>query len=51
MSGDLGEVGQARAWIHLALEKKLLSQHLKLLLANHDLIRYTPISHIPSSHY
>uniref|UniRef100_A0A8C7FCQ2 DENN domain containing 5B n=1 Tax=Oncorhynchus kisutch TaxID=8019 RepID=A0A8C7FCQ2_ONCKI len=39
MSGDLGEVGQARAWIHLALEKKLLSQHLKLLLANHDLIR------------
>uniref|UniRef100_A0A673XVX9 DENN/MADD domain containing 5B n=1 Tax=Salmo trutta TaxID=8032 RepID=A0A673XVX9_SALTR len=32
-------LGQARAWIHLALEKKLLSQHLKLLLANHDLIR------------
>uniref|UniRef100_A0A673XNG9 DENN/MADD domain containing 5B n=1 Tax=Salmo trutta TaxID=8032 RepID=A0A673XNG9_SALTR len=37
--GGLSEVGQARAWIHLALEKKLLSQHLKLLLANHDLIR------------
>ncbi|XP_041705887.1 DENN domain-containing protein 5B [Coregonus clupeaformis] len=39
MSGGLSEVGRARAWIHLALEKKLLSQHLKLLLANHDLIR------------
>uniref|UniRef100_A0A4W5R838 DENN/MADD domain containing 5B n=1 Tax=Hucho hucho TaxID=62062 RepID=A0A4W5R838_9TELE len=39
MSGGLSEVGRARAWIHLALEKKLLSQHLKLMLANHDLIR------------
>uniref|UniRef100_A0A4W5L374 DENN/MADD domain containing 5B n=1 Tax=Hucho hucho TaxID=62062 RepID=A0A4W5L374_9TELE len=33
------EVGRARAWIHLSLEKKVLSQHLKLLLANQNLIR------------
>uniref|UniRef100_A0A3Q3X565 DENN domain containing 5B n=1 Tax=Mola mola TaxID=94237 RepID=A0A3Q3X565_MOLML len=31
MSEGLSEVGLARAWIHLALEKKMLSQHLKEL--------------------
>lgn len=35
----MSEVGQARAWIHLALEKKMLSQHLKELLTNQELIR------------
>uniref|UniRef100_A0A8C8M9N3 DENN domain-containing protein 5B n=1 Tax=Oncorhynchus tshawytscha TaxID=74940 RepID=A0A8C8M9N3_ONCTS len=39
MSEGLSEVGRARAWIHLSLEKKVLSQHLKLLLANQNLIR------------
>eukprot|EP00066_Takifugu_rubripes_P016214 XP_011605480.1 PREDICTED: DENN domain-containing protein 5B-like isoform X1 [Takifugu rubripes] len=39
MSEGLSEVGQARAWIHLALEKKMLSQHLKELLLNQELLR------------
>lgn len=39
MSEGLSEVGQARAWIHLALEKKMLSQHLKELLKNQELLR------------
>ncbi|XP_005810557.1 DENN domain-containing protein 5B-like [Xiphophorus maculatus] len=39
MRDDLSEVGQARAWIHLALEKKMLSQHLKELLTNPELLR------------
>lgn len=39
MSEGLSEVGQARAWIHLALEKKMLSQHLKELLVNQELLR------------
>lgn len=39
MSEGLSEVGQARAWIHLALEKKMLSQHLKELLINQELLR------------
>ncbi|XP_075998353.1 DENN domain-containing protein 5B-like [Genypterus blacodes] len=39
MSEGLSEVGQARAWIHLALEKKMLSQHLKELLMNQELLR------------
>ncbi|XP_068595232.1 DENN domain-containing protein 5B [Brachionichthys hirsutus] len=39
MSEGLSEVGQARAWIHLALEKKMLSQHLKELVTNQDLLR------------
>ncbi|KAJ7998153.1 hypothetical protein DPEC_G00219640 [Dallia pectoralis] len=39
MNESLTEVGWARAWVALALEKKLLSQHLKLLLANQDLLR------------
>lgn len=39
MNEGMSEVGQARAWIHLALEKKMLSQHLKELLMNQELIR------------
>ncbi|XP_023284061.1 DENN domain-containing protein 5B-like [Seriola lalandi dorsalis] len=39
MSECLSEVGQARAWIHLALEKKMLSHHLKELLTNQELLR------------
>lgn len=39
MREGLSEVGQARAWIHLALEKKMLSQHLKELLTNQELLR------------
>uniref|UniRef100_A0A3B3UGZ1 DENN/MADD domain containing 5B n=1 Tax=Poecilia latipinna TaxID=48699 RepID=A0A3B3UGZ1_9TELE len=39
MRDDLSEVGQARAWIHLALEKKMLSQHLKELLTHQELLR------------
>lgn len=39
MSEGLSEVGLARAWIHLALEKKMLSQHLKELLTHLELLR------------
>ncbi|XP_034032616.1 DENN domain-containing protein 5B-like [Thalassophryne amazonica] len=39
LSEGLSEVGQARAWIHLALEKKMLSQHFKELLTNQELLR------------
>uniref|UniRef100_A0A671Y4A5 DENN/MADD domain containing 5B n=1 Tax=Sparus aurata TaxID=8175 RepID=A0A671Y4A5_SPAAU len=45
MSEGLSEVGQARAWIHLALEKKMLSQHLKELLTNQELLRQLYKSH------
>uniref|UniRef100_A0A8C2HQF7 DENN/MADD domain containing 5B n=1 Tax=Cyprinus carpio TaxID=7962 RepID=A0A8C2HQF7_CYPCA len=33
------DVGRARAWIRLSLEKKLLSQHLKQLLSNQALTK------------
>ncbi|XP_058138997.1 DENN domain-containing protein 5B isoform X2 [Dasypus novemcinctus] len=33
------DVGRARAWIRLSLEKKLLSQHLKQLLSNQQLTK------------
>ncbi|XP_013380096.1 DENN domain-containing protein 5B isoform X2 [Lingula anatina] len=33
------DVGYARAWVRLALEKKLLSRHLKELLSDTDLLR------------
>lgn len=33
------DVGCARAWVRLALEKKLLSTHFKELLKNHHLLR------------
>uniref|UniRef100_A0A8C7ZMV0 DENN/MADD domain containing 5B n=1 Tax=Oryzias sinensis TaxID=183150 RepID=A0A8C7ZMV0_9TELE len=39
ISDGLSEVAQARAWIHLALEKKMLSQHLKELLTHQELLR------------
>ncbi|XP_049738710.1 DENN domain-containing protein 5B isoform X4 [Elephas maximus indicus] len=37
MSEIKTDVGRARAWIRLSLEKKLLSQHLKQLLSNQPL--------------
>uniref|UniRef100_A0A8D3B074 DENN domain-containing protein 5B n=1 Tax=Scophthalmus maximus TaxID=52904 RepID=A0A8D3B074_SCOMX len=39
MSEIKTDVGQARAWIRLSLEKKLLSQHLKQLLSRQTLTR------------
>nr|XP_049274733.1 DENN domain-containing protein 5B isoform X4 [Rhipicephalus sanguineus] len=33
------DIGFARAWVRLALEKKLLSKHLKKLLSNQELLR------------
>uniref|UniRef100_T1IME6 DENN domain-containing protein 5B n=1 Tax=Strigamia maritima TaxID=126957 RepID=T1IME6_STRMM len=33
------EIGYARAWLRLSLEKKVLSKHLKVLLANHELLK------------
>ncbi|CAL8326140.1 unnamed protein product [Gadus morhua 'NCC'] len=39
MSEGLSEVALVRAWIHLALEKKLLSKHLKELLSDQELLR------------
>lgn len=35
------DVGYARAFVRLSLEKKLLSKHLKELLSNQELLRYT----------
>lgn len=35
----MSELAQARAWIHLGLEKKSLSQHLKELLSNQKLLK------------
>ncbi|XP_014216188.1 DENN domain-containing protein 5B isoform X2 [Copidosoma floridanum] len=32
-------IGYARAWVRLALEKKLLSRHLKTLLSNQNLLK------------
>lgn len=40
MTDIRSHVGFARAWVRLALEKKLLSKHLKTLLSNAGLIRY-----------
>ena len=40
MSEIKTDVGRARAWIRLSLEKKLLSQHLKQLLSNQALTKY-----------
>ncbi|XP_052577906.1 DENN domain-containing protein 5B isoform X4 [Peromyscus californicus insignis] len=39
MSEIKTDVGRARAWIRLSLEKKLLSQHLKHLLSNQPLTK------------
>ncbi len=38
------DVGYARAWVRLALEKKLLSTHLRTLLSNFDLLRFVIIA-------
>ena len=34
------DVGYARAFVRLALEKKVLSKHLKELMSNADLLRW-----------
>ncbi|XP_068163131.1 DENN domain-containing protein 5B isoform X2 [Antennarius striatus] len=39
MSEIKTDVGRARAWIRLSLEKKVLSQHLRQLLSHHNLVR------------
>lgn len=33
------DVGKARAWVRLSMEKKLLSRHLKQLLSEHELTK------------
>ncbi|KAA0723755.1 DENN domain-containing protein 5A [Triplophysa tibetana] len=33
------DVGKARAWVRLSMEKKLLSRHLKQLLSDHELAK------------
>jgi len=42
--------GYTRAFVRLALEKKLLSRHLKELLSNHELLRQVT-SHIFGHRY
>ena len=38
--GDMKtEVGYARAWVRLSLEKKVLSRHLKELVSNPEILR------------
>lgn len=39
MSEIKTDVGYARAWVRLALEKKVLSTHLKELLSDGDLLK------------
>lgn len=39
MSEIKTDVGKARAWVRLSMEKKLLSRHLKQLLSDHELTR------------
>lgn len=39
MSDIKTEIGYARAWVRLSLEKKLLSKHLKTLLADSALLK------------
>ncbi|XP_015910435.1 DENN domain-containing protein 5A isoform X2 [Parasteatoda tepidariorum] len=39
MSEIKTDIGYARAWVRLALEKKLLHKHLQKLLSNQDLLR------------
>uniref|UniRef100_A0A8C6C2M1 DENN domain containing 5A n=1 Tax=Monodon monoceros TaxID=40151 RepID=A0A8C6C2M1_MONMO len=38
------DVGKARAWVRLSMEKKLLSRHLKQLLSDHELTKFCSIS-------
>jgi hypothetical protein len=39
MSEIKTDVGYARAWVRLSLEKKILSTHLKELLSDCDLLK------------
>lgn len=39
MSDVKTSIGMARAWIRLALEKKQLSRHLRMLLSDQTLLR------------
>ncbi|XP_037071130.1 DENN domain-containing protein 5B-like [Pollicipes pollicipes] len=39
MSEIKTEIGYARAWVRLSLEKKLLSKHLRALLSDNELLR------------
>uniref|UniRef100_A0A3Q0QRD5 DENN domain containing 5A n=1 Tax=Amphilophus citrinellus TaxID=61819 RepID=A0A3Q0QRD5_AMPCI len=39
MSEIKTDVGKARAWVRLSMEKKLLSRHLKQLLSDHELTK------------
>lgn len=39
MSEIKTEIGYARAWVRLSLEKKLLSKHLRSLLSDNELLR------------
>lgn len=39
MSDVKTSIGMARAWIRLALEKKQLSKHLRMLLSDQTLLR------------
>lgn len=40
MSEIKTDVGKARAWVRLSMEKKLLSRHLKQLLSEHELTKW-----------
>ena len=40
MSEIKTDVGYARAWVRLSLEKKLLCRHFKELLSNTNLLKY-----------
>ena len=40
MSEIKTEIGYARAWVRLSLEKKLLSKHLRTLLSDNELLRW-----------
>lgn len=37
------DVGKARAWVRLSMEKKLLSRHLKQLLSEHELTKWAEL--------
>lgn len=39
MSEIKSEIGYSRAWVRLALEKKLLSRHLQTLLSDTNLLK------------
>ena len=43
------DVGRARAWVRLALEKKALSRHLSKLLSHNELLRYLVHVHVQYS--